>query len=702
MDFIGSKNTAWLHGYPGGVFLNIKRWEVKKINKPHVEELMGEYQVPLLMAMLLDIRGYASKKQIEDIVGDDRGLSDPFLMKDMDKAVERIHRAIDNFERIAVYGDYDADGVTSTAMLFSYLEAVGADVRYYIPKRDGEGYGMNIPAVEKLAEDGVQLIITVDNGISAIDEVARAAELGVDVVVTDHHRPREILPRAAAVVDPYRKDCPSEFKDFCGAGIVLKLLIALEEGDPDMVMAEYADLAALGTIGDIVSVTGENRAIIKTGMESIATSQRPGLTALLEKSGCGGKDITVKTLAFTVIPRINATGRMGASERAVHLLTCEDEQEAEDLAEIICAENTRRKDVEKVILDEAIAQIESSPSMRYDRVLVVDGNDWHHGVVGIVAARITEKYGKPTVVISKDGEEARGSGRSIEGFSLFEAVSHCSGLLTKFGGHPMAAGISMDIENVDSFRIEINKYAQDKYYEMPSQVIVLDSKLNPASLSVEMGLAQAHMEPFGTDNPSPLFGLYRMKIDKITPVGGGGHLRLTCSRDGANVTAMCFGQRLESFPYAVGDTVDLAVSMNVNEFRGEMQLTVQVKDIKYTGIDQEINIETYRLYEMFKRRENISKSKLPLIMPTRDELAAVYRYLTAKSGRSNIFTVLSALESADITLGKLLLCLDIFTERGLASCERIDDRIDFSTVKSSGKINIYDSEIFAQIKSLAV
>ena len=680
--------------------MNIKKWEVKKINKPHVEKLMEEYQIPLLMAMLLDIRGYTSQQQIEEVISDQRELSDPFLMKDMDKAVERIHRAIDNFERIAVYGDYDADGVTSTAMLFSYLEAASADVIYYIPKRDGEGYGMNISAVEKLAEDGVQLIITVDNGISAIEEVKRASELGMDVVVTDHHRPRDIIPEAVAVVDPYRKDCPSKFKDFCGAGVVLKLLMALEDGDQDMVMAEYADLAALGTIGDIVSVSGENRAIIKTGLESVMNSQRPGLTALLNKSGCSGKEITARTLAFTLIPRINATGRMGASQRAVHLLTCEDEQEAEDLAEIICGENTRRKDVEKNILEEAIAQIESSSSMRYDRVLVVDGNDWHHGVVGIVATRITEKYGKPTVVISKDKDEARGSGRSVQGFSLFDAVSHCSSLLTKFGGHPMAVGASMDIKNVDSFRIEINKYAQDKYYEMPAQEIVLDSKLNPASLSVEMGLAQLNMEPFGTDNPYPLFGLYRMRIDKITPVGGGGHLRLTCTRDSAAVTAMCFGQRLEDFPYAVGDSVDLAVSMDTKEFRGAMQLTVQVKDMKHTGIDQEKSIETYRLYEMFKRQENIAKEKLPLIMPTRDELAAVYRCLTARSGRSNLFSIMSALE--EISMGKLLLCLDIFTERGLASCERSDDWIDFSPIKSSGKINIYDSEIFSQIKSLAV
>lgn len=684
-----------------GMGLNIKRWEVAELDKKNAARLAEEYNIPSFPAMLADIRG--EEELLEAMAtGENMLVSDPFLLKDMDRAVLRIQKAIDSFEKISVYGDYDADGVTSTAMLFSYLETVGADVIYYIPQREGEGYGLNMQAVDRLHQEDVKLIITVDNGIASVKEVEYAKSLGIEVVITDHHRPHSQLPDAAAVVDPYREDCQSEFKDLCGAGVTLKLIMALEDGDVDSVMAEYSDLAAIATVADVVSVKGENRTIINTGIQQMSVTSRPGLRLLLEKSGCVGKQITARMLAFTLVPRINATGRMGNADRAVRLLTCEYEEEAEILAEEICQENDNRKKIEAEILKEALAQIDESPEMRYDRVLVVAGENWHHGVIGIVAARITDLYGKPSIVISSGGEEAKGSGRSVEGFSLFDAICSCEQLMIKYGGHPMAAGISLLSENIEQLRININEYAKAVCNEMPAQTIKLDCKLNPASLSVEMADSLLMLEPFGSDNPYPLFGLYNMKIEKITPVGGGGHLRINCARNGTAVTVMCFGTTEEDFAYQQGDMVDMAVSLEAREFRAVRQLTVQVKDIKYSHLEQDESIHSYRLYEKIRRGEEINQEAAAEITPERDELAVIYRSIAAVSGkRQSVLSLLMKLSEQNISLGKLLIGMDIFSERGLANYELDGANISIELVPKNGsRIDIYESVIFEQIKGL--
>ena len=409
--------------------MNIKKWEVAPLNKERAAQIAERYSLPFFLSMLLEIRGFHQEEEIRGLLESGQ-LSDPFLMKDMDKAVDRIRQAIENFEKIAVYGDYDADGVTATSILYTYLDAVGADVIYYIPQREGEGYGMNLHAVEFLHGEGVGLIITVDNGIASVQEVERAKELGMDVVVTDHHRPQERIPNACAVVDAYQADDHCPYKDLSGAGVALKLVMALE-GDQKGVLEEYADLASLGTVADVVPVLGENRAIVRTGLSILARGGRAGVDALMVQSGMGGKTATATSLAFTVIPRINATGRMGAPERAVRLLTCETEEEAQPLSAEICEDNDRRREVEAEIAKEAMEKIEKDDSLLYSRVIVVDGEGWHHGVIGIVASRITERFGKPCMVISTDGEMAKGSGRSVEGFSLFEAVCACGDLMER-------------------------------------------------------------------------------------------------------------------------------------------------------------------------------------------------------------------------------------------------------------------------------
>ena len=595
----------------------LRKWEVRPLDKERAAAFAQTYGVPFFLAMLMNIRGLDDAAHLREFLGEGEPLSDPFLLKDMDKAAARITRAVDNMEKIAVYGDYDADGVTSTAMLYSYLETRGADVIFYIPQREGEGYGMNMGAVEYLKEQGVSLIVTVDNGISSVQEVARANELGIDVVVTDHHRPQEILPDAVAVVDAYRPDDTSPYKHFSGVGIAFKLLMALEDGAGDVedLLEAYSDLAAIGTIGDIVPLTGENRTLIRAGLERLSQSDRPGVQALLENAGIAGKALTSTNVAFTLVPRINATGRMGAPERAVRLLISGYEEEAEVLSEEICADNEERRRVEAEIAEAAFANIEAKGYMK-DRVVVVDGENWHHGVIGIVASRVTERCGKPCMIISRGETEAKGSGRSIEGFSLFEAICACGDLLIKFGGHPMAAGITLKPENIEAFRKRINRYAAEHFPQMPTQTVTLDCKLNPAALSVSMAQSLTQLEPFGNGNPQPVFGLFNMELSNVTPVGGGGHLRLTLEKNGAVITAMRFNTKPEALPYHIGDKIDLAVQLEAREFRGQPSLTVIVRDMKFAAFNTEKNIASLASFEKWQRGEVLSAEDKTDYTPT--------------------------------------------------------------------------------------
>ena len=678
--------------------MNIKKWEVAPLNRERAAQIAERYSLPFFLSMLLEIRGFEDEEEIRDLLSGGR-LSNPLLMKDMDKAVERIRRAIDQFEKIAVYGDYDADGVTATSILFTYLEAVGADVIYYIPQREGEGYGMNLHAVEILHEEGVSLIITVDNGIASVAEVARAKELGMDVVVTDHHRPQREIPEAYAVVDAYQADDHGPYKDLSGAGVALKLVMALEDGDVGSVLEEYADLAALGTVADVVPVLGENRTIVKAGLNILSRGGRVGVDALLEQSGMEGKAATATSLAFTVIPRINATGRMGAPERAVRLLTCDSQEEAQPLSAEICEDNERRREVEAEIAKEAMERIESEGSLLYSRVIVVDGKGWHHGVIGIVASRITERFGKPCVVISVDGNMAKGSGRSVEGFSLFQAVCACGDLMERYGGHPMAAGVTLKAENVPLFRERINQYAAQVCPEMPAQVLSIDCKLNPAALSPEMPQSLEPLEPYGSGNPQPLFGLYNMELRQVVPVGGGNHLRLICAKKGVAVTCMKFGTTPEDFPFSPGDVLDLAVTLEAKEFRGEQKLTVSVRDIKLSGLDMDQCIHTYRLYEKLQREEPLSPQEGAELLPSRQDLAVLYRKLVSLKGQG--FSAQSlARDLPGFHLGKVLLGLDMLEESRLVSLLGGEERKSAEILPTQGKVDIFAAPAYQKAKRL--
>lgn len=679
--------------------MSVKKWIVKQYDKQAADLLCETNGYSGALAVLLAGRGYTQPQAAEAFLNCQDAFCDPYSLIDMDIAVERIERALDDFEKIAVYGDYDADGVTATALLYSYLCSQGADVIYYIPNREGEGYGLHNSSVDKLKQLGVQLIITVDNGISAVDEVEYIKSLGMDIIVTDHHMPGDILPNAIAVVNPHRADCPSEFKQYAGVGVAFKLIQALDAGDPQDLLEEYADLVAMGTIGDVVQLSHENRAIVKYGLNMLANTNRYGIKALVDLSGMTGKRLTGTNVAFTLIPRINAAGRMGTPDRAVQLLLSEDEDEAMSLAREIDEDNRHRQQIEVEIFEQALAQLEQHPSMKYDRVLVIDGENWHRGVIGIVATRMCEKYGKPCIMISTDGDEGKGSGRSIEGFSLYDGISASAEHLIRFGGHTLAAGLNVKTENIDAFRKAINNYAQNLETAMPVPTISLDFKLKPSAVSLDTIADLERLEPFGSGNPTPLFGLFSMKIEDIIPLAGGKHIRLTLSRGTTRIQALKFGTTVDSFPYVVGDAVDLAVTADKNEFRGDISLSVIIKEIRPSGLDELGLIRGIRIYEAIRRNDKAADKFLQKEIPNRDDIAVIYRFLRTNNGWDQDIMLLYHKLCKAMSPCKLMLALDVMFEMGLITYDNNGGWLTISICDVKQKIDIEKSSILQQLKS---
>lgn len=607
-----------------------KKWTLAHIDKDTAADIAETHSLDPFTALILASRGITEYEDVEEFFDSDFAFCDPYLIRDMDKAVERIKNAIENYEKICVYGDYDADGVTSTALMYSYLRSAGADVTYYIPDRISEGYGMNKNAVKKIADDGVKLIITVDNGISSVQEVDYAKTLGVDVVVTDHHKPSEILPNAVAVVDPHRDDDNLMFREWAGVGVAFKVVSALNGGDCMDILSRYADIIAVGTIADVVDLTDENRAIVRFGVAKINSDPCFGIEALKQISGMGGKYVSSVGATYSLAPRINAAGRMASAETALKLLLSEDVDTANELAKTVDECNRDRHKIENEIIDAAIEHIEADEKLKYAKVIIVCGDGWHHGVIGIVAARITEKYGRPAIVIAFDGDEGTGSARSIDGFSIYDAIKSCGSLLTHFGGHTMAAGLGIKRENINDFFKKINIYADSAESAVPE--LLIDCKLNPAYINNDLLVSLSALEPYGAGNRQPVFGIYGVTLSEIKPVGEGKHLRLTFAKSGAFVTAMKFSTTAKEFPYRVGDILDLAVRIDKNEYRGEVKPSVQIKDIRFSGTDDDKLFGSMSLYEKFKRGETLSEKESQFIIPSREFLLAVYGFMKKQNG----------------------------------------------------------------------
>ena len=675
--------------------MNRKKWIVNKCDKDLAANIAENCGVDPFVAYLLVARGFTDEFLVESFLYD-TDICDPFTLPDMEKACERIKSAIDACEKITIFGDYDADGVTSTALLYSYLSKVGANVDYYIPDRAGEGYGMNVSAIETLKERGTKLIITVDNGISAIEEIEKAKELEIDVVVTDHHQAGEVLPDAVAVVDPHRKDCELDFREWAGVGVAFKLVSALASCDVYDLLEDYGDILAIGTIADIVSLKGENRILVRAGLAVlnealINGTLRKGLKALIDESGAT-KNMTSMNAAFRIAPRINAAGRMGSAERAIKLLLTDDNDEATLLAAEISSANAERQSTESGITEFAENYIEKHPEIKFSKVIVVDGENWHQGVIGIVASRLCEKYGKPCIVISKNGETAKGSGRSIDGFSLYEALSFCKDILVQYGGHKLAAGLTVETEKIDEFRKMINEYAESVDDILP--VLKLDCKLNPASINLDMLSVINILEPFGAENPQPLFGLFNMKITGIQPVGSNKHIRLTVNKNGVSLPVMLFSVTPEEFPFAVSDTVDLAVRLTSNEYMGEVKVSIQVKDIKLSDVDDDEVLKSLVLYESFRRGDELSKEQKQKLLPDREFCGNVYKYLRANNGFSSTEEILCyRLGFKEEKISALKVALDMFIELGVINYENGK----YLLPTESKKVELTESNIYKSL-----
>ncbi len=670
-----------------------KRWVVADGDRDLAREIAEECDVDSLVALILVARGLRDPFEVEEFLSEDQQLGDPMEMVDMDRAVERIRRAMAQGEKICVYGDYDADGVTSTAMLYTYLKRKGAAVSYRVPERE-ENYGLNRPAVDAMAAAGVTLIVTVDNGISAGDEIAYAASKGLDVVVTDHHLPQGELPPAVAVVDPYRADDPSLFKAYAGAGVCFKLICALEDQPGEALCPAYADLAAVGTIADVMPLTGENRILVRRGMERLEEA-RVGIPAILDAADLRRRGVSSVTVSFGIAPRLNAAGRVGSCDRAVRLLIEEDRAAADALAAEIQQANLQRQTLEHGISEQAIRLIEEQ-QLGNDRVIVVCGEDWHHGVIGIVASRICDRYGRPAIVLTNDGGSASGSARSVGDFSLYEAIASCRDLLDRFGGHAQAAGLSLPLERVAEFRRRINEYAAREYGDMPFSPLSIDCKLRPSAFTPDMVRSLEVLAPFGTGNPIPVFGLFRMTLDRITPVGNGGHLRLELSRDGFSATVMLFGCTAARFGYRIGDVLDLAVTADLSEYAGREQVTLSAKGIRPSGLDEETLLQDIRLYERIRRGEPLGEYADRCRL-SREDVAAVYRAVRAGyQGEAEALLM----RAPGVGYAKLRLCLDVLAELGLIECRADGSVLAISPRPANGKLELTASPCYCAMSAL--
>ncbi len=558
----------------------------KKLDGDAVNSASIKYRIPKVIATVLLNRKIAEneipsylKKSMSDIIN-------PKLMLDMDKAVERISAAVEKKEKITVYGDYDVDGITSTALLYDFLRSIGADAEYYIPDRKGEGYGINIMAVNKLFKRGAKLLITVDCGITAIGEVEFAKLQGMDVIITDHHTCKERIPTAAAaVLNPKRPECGYPFKELAGVGVAFKLVLALamEKGmNTKEVFGKYVDLATLGTIADVVPLTGENRIIADKGLKILQNPKRAGLRAIMNIAGASGKRVASSTIAYAIAPRLNAAGRIGTATTAVELLLTKDEKRAEEIALALDSENKERQHTERQIYDEALAMIVSDPNFEKKKVIVLAHEGWHQGVIGIVASRLCDLYYKPCILISHSNGVGKGSGRSIKSFNLFDALSRCEKYLTDFGGHAVAAGLNVNMSELDGFTKEINKYADEILTEKDMIPCVdIDCPLSEKALTVENVKYLRYLEPFGMGNDKPVFAIAGVQALNAAAVGADcRHLRLRAAKNNTVINCIGFGMGEYARRISKGDLLNLAFQMDINSYQGTESVQLVLKDLK--------------------------------------------------------------------------------------------------------------------------
>lgn len=556
-----------------------KKWECYNLDNEKVEKLVKKRHITNLLASILVNRGIIDGEKINVFLNPTRkDFYNPFLMPDMEIAVKRIVKAIENKEKIMIYGDYDADGITSITVLKKYLNEIGLKTGEYIPNRLNEGYGLNKDAISKIYNDGYKLMITVDCGISGLEEVDYANSLGMEIIITDHHEPAEKLPEAIAVIDAKRKDNKYPFNQLAGVGVVFKLIqaISTELKLEEKEYLKYLDLVCIGTISDIVPLVDENRVIAKLGLKLIEKTKNIGLKTLLNIADLRKIDSTA--ISFGVAPRINACGRMGFQEEALQLFLTEDSGEATKIAKRLVQFNQERQAKEKQIFEEVIEKIEKDNKDK--KCIVLAEENWHHGIIGIVASKITEIYYKPSILICLEGDKGKGSGRSIPGFDLYTALTKCSDYIEKFGGHSMAIGITIKKENFEKLKEAIEKYAQESNISDIMPIINIDKEINLKNINIEEVKSLELLEPFGEANKMPLFLLRNLKIDSIRALSGGKHLKLTLKQDNNIVDAIGFNMGDLSKEYLLGDKVDVVGTIEINSFGNKENIQINLKDIR--------------------------------------------------------------------------------------------------------------------------
>ena len=657
------------------------RWTGGDYDEAAARSLRGA-GYPALLAALLSARGVSSPEEAALLLDRERELShSPYLMKDMDKAAARIRRALADGERMAVFGDYDVDGITATVLLVDYLRSRGADCLKYIPRRVEDGYGLGREALRTLLDQGVTLVITVDCGITGVEEARWARENGLDLVITDHHECREVLPDAAAVVDPRRPDCPYPFKHLAGVGVALKLVLALDEQRSESLFARYCTLAAIGTVADVMPMTGENRTIVCRGLEAIGGTDFLGLRALLQETGLADREVTSIQIGFVLAPRINAAGRMGEAELAADLLLTGDPARAELLARELCGLNRERQAVEQEIFAQAVEQIEFLPDGERS-ALVLSSGSWHQGVVGIVASRLSEKYSCPSFMIHLQNGLGKGSCRSYGGFNLFAALESCQDLLVDFGGHELAAGFNIREEDIPAFRRRMNRCVCEFCNgEKPVSSLAVDVVIrDPGWVTLEEMEALSRLEPYGAGNERPVFAVMGARVESLQGVGQNRHLKLRLAMGEQRFDAIFFSATAAACGVAPGMRVDAAFHLQINEFRGVSSVQLQLVDLRPAAEPSQRERECLELIARLTAGEPVSAEEALRLLPERRQFAALWRAVVRLEPETEdavtclpaLRRLAGALDGAESFL-RAALGLEVFAERGLVTLEHRED-----------------------------
>ena len=669
-------------------------WKVSQPEAGAVNALVGSGYAPLA-AMVLASRGMEDDHQARAYLDCNAPLLAPFLMTDMDKAAGRVGLAMSRGEKIAVFGDYDVDGITATCLLTDFLRRHGADAVSYIPGRLEEGYGLNPIAIHQLHDEGVKLIVTVDCGITAVSEAELCRQLGIDLVITDHHECKQTLPAAAAVVDPHRPDGGYPHKNLSGVGVAFKLASALC-GSQETVLEEYADMVCLGTVADVMPLQGENRVFVARGLESLAHTKRPGIAALMAECGCAPEAVSASSIGFMLAPRINAAGRMGQIDLAVELFLTDDPDKAAEAARGLCELNRQRQAVESEIYRQAVSML---PMGKPPEAIVLADESWHQGVVGIVASRIAEEYACPTFLICLDGEHGKASSRSHGGFNLFASLSALSPLLESYGGHELAAGFTITRANIPEFRRQICALAA-KFYtdDVPRTVLDVDCAVSPELLTLHNVDALQMLEPCGNGCPKPVLMVKNLTIDRISMVGGGRHMRLRLCSGHTYLNAIYFSANPQTVSIQPGDLVDVAFTPQVNEFRGTRTVQMNVIDIR-PSCNAECLPDAAPYRDM--QRGNLTAGEAAALLPDRKMLALVWRYLDAANPVQEspvcLCRKIVRWSGKPLNLGQMLTCLDIFRDVGLLTVQRQHKYVSIRLTPGEGKADLSRSQTMQRL-----